>query len=576
MAGSKKGRRRKTGVVMAGAAAAGALTLGLPGLTTGVAHADTPAGVTAAFNTGVLTVRGDALDNTIVLSRDAAGAILVNGGSVPIAGSANVANTTVMIAVGGAGNDTIALDEANGALPRSILVGGDGNDVITGGSGGDVLAGQAGNDTLLGKGGTDLLFGGADNDTLTGGTGNDQVLGDAGNDRMIWNPGEGTDLNEGGDGTDVVEVNGGNGAEQFTETANGTRVRFDRVTPAPFSLDIGTSEVMVLHMNGGDDSFTGSNGLATLISTAVDAGTGNDTIQGTDGNDLLIGGDGNDLVDGNRGNDVAALGAGDDTFQWDPGDGSDTVEGQDGFDTMLFNGSDVAENFDLAANGNRARFFRNVGNITMDTHEVESVDLRALGGADNLTIGDLTGTGVTNVSTDLSALGGVDDAEPDTVSINATNANDAVVLSGGPSNLQVLGLTTSVTVTGASGTNDSVTVHGLAGDDVIDASGVAPGAALLTLDGGADDDVLVGGAGNDTLLGGDGDDVLLGGAGTDVLDGGSGDNVIIQDDSVPTIATGMPSSEQAWMRDHVHEVDGKSLVDHDGKQFTLPAADLVP
>ena len=62
---------------------------------------------------------------------------------------------------------------------------------------------------------------------------------------MIWNPGDDTDLNEGGDGTDTVEVNGGNGAEQFTATANGTRVRFDRVNPAPFSIDIGTSEKLV-------------------------------------------------------------------------------------------------------------------------------------------------------------------------------------------------------------------------------------------------------------------------------------------------------------------------------------------
>ena len=52
---------------------------------------------------------------------------------------------------------------------------------------------------------------------------------------MIWNPGEGTDVNEGGAGNDTVEVNGGNGAENFTVTANGTRVRFDRTDPAPFS-----------------------------------------------------------------------------------------------------------------------------------------------------------------------------------------------------------------------------------------------------------------------------------------------------------------------------------------------------
>jgi len=42
---------------------------------------------------------------------------------------------------------------------------------------------------------------------------------------MIWNPGEGTDLMEGGDGNDTAQVNGGNGAEVFTITANGSRVR---------------------------------------------------------------------------------------------------------------------------------------------------------------------------------------------------------------------------------------------------------------------------------------------------------------------------------------------------------------
>ena len=47
------------------------------------------------------------------------------------------------------------------------------------------------------------------------------MFGEAGNDRMIWNPGEGTDPFEGGDGTDTAEVNGGNGAEIFTITANG-------------------------------------------------------------------------------------------------------------------------------------------------------------------------------------------------------------------------------------------------------------------------------------------------------------------------------------------------------------------
>ena len=76
------------------------------------------------------------------------------------------------------------------------------------------------------------------------------------------------------------------------------------------------------------------------------------------------------------------MGAGDDTFVWDPGDGSDSVEGEAGADTMRFNGADAAEQVDLSANGNRLRFFRDPANITMDTAGVERVDFNALGGAD--------------------------------------------------------------------------------------------------------------------------------------------------------------------------------------------------
>ena len=89
---------------------------------------------------------------------------------------------------------------------------------------------------------------------------------------MIWNPGDDTDLNEGAGGTDTVEVNGGNGAEQFTATANGTRVRFDRLNPAPFSIDIGTSRTWSLNANGGNDCFSATGNLAALIKITVDGG----------------------------------------------------------------------------------------------------------------------------------------------------------------------------------------------------------------------------------------------------------------------------------------------------------------
>ena len=495
-------------------------------------------------------------------------AIVVSGGSP------TVANTSLIRVFGLDGQDVISLSETNGALPAANLFGGNGNDVLTGGSGGDQLFGQAGNDTLLGKGGFDLLFGGGENDTLTGGDADDQVFGQGGNDRMVWNPGDDTDLNEGGADADTVEVNGGNGAEQFTATANGTRVRFDRLTPAPFSIDIGTAEQLTLNANAGDDSFAATGNLAALIEIVVDGGAGNDTLRGGNGADFLLGGDGNDFADGNQGNDVALLGAGDDSFQWDPGDGSDVVEGQAGTDTMAFNGSGVSESMAVSANGGRVLFTRDVATITMDLNDVESIVAKTFGGSDNLVVNDLTGTDVVNVIGDLAPVGGGDDGSPDSVVVNATNGDDAVSVSGAGPNVQVSGLAALVSVSGAIAGSDRLTVNAQAGSDVVDATALSADSALLTLDGGDGDDVLLGGAGNDTLLGGAGDDVLIGGPGTDTLDGGPGDNVVLDAFSANTV-TSATAVGTRWLRAHARTVNGKTVLKVDGKKLTLPRADLT-
>jgi Ca2+-binding RTX toxin-like protein len=533
------------------------------------------AATTSTFSSGVLTVSGDSADNSIVISRDAAGKILVNNGAVAVVGGTpTVANTLLIRVLGLGGQDVIALSEANGALPAANLFGGAGNDVLTGGSGGDQLFGQAGNDTLLGKGGFDLLFGGSENDTLTGGDADDQSFGQSGNDRMVWNPGDDTDLNEGGDGVDTVEVNGGNGGEQFTATANGTRVRFDRVTPAPFAIDIGTSEKLVVNANGGDDRFAATGSLAALIAITVDGGTGNDALLGGNGADLLLGGDGNDFADGNQGNDVALLGAGNDSFQWDPGDGSDVVEGQDGSDAMAFNGSNVGENMDVSANGGRVRFTRNVAAITMDLNDVESIVAKTLGGADNLVVNDLSGTDVVDVVADLAAVGGGDDGQPDNVITNATNGDDVVSVTGAGPNAQVNGGPARVSVSGAIAGSDRATVNALAGDDVVDATGLAADSALLTANGDDGDDVLLGGDGNDTLLGGAGDDVLIGGPGTDTIDGGPGDNVVIDAFNADAVTSATVAGE-GWLKAHARTVKGKTVLKFNGKKRTLPHADLA-
>jgi Ca2+-binding RTX toxin-like protein len=488
---------------------------------------------TATFipGAGSLNVIGDALNNTTTISRDTAGRILVNGGAVSVqGGQPTVANTGLIQVFGQAGNDTITLDEANGALPAAQLFGGDGNDTLTGGSGNDMLFGGSGNDTLLGKGGNDQLFGGSGDDTLIGGTGDDQLFGESGNDRMIWNPGDGTDLMEGGDGNDTAEVNGGNGSEVFTLTANGNRVRFDRTNPTPFSLDIGTTENFVLNMNGGDDTFTASNGLATLVNVTVDGGAGNDTITGGDGNDRLLGGDGNDLITGGRGNDQLFGGSGDDTFVWNPGDGSDTIEGGSGNDTMQFNGANIAEKVDITANGSHVRFTRDIANITMDLNSVEVIDFTAKGGADTITVGDLSGTGTKQVIVDLGIVPGTNQADgaADTVTLDGTDKADKIKVTSNANNVSVTGLPELVNVL-STDTFDDLIIQSGGGNDTIDASGLAAGIVGLTIDAGTGNDTITAGLGNATLLGGDGDDTIIwnSGDGSDTVDGGAGNDTLV-------------------------------------------------
>ena len=298
-----------------------------------------------------------------------------------------------------------------------------------------------------------------------------------------------------------------------------------RTDASPFNVDV-TGESVVVNGGAGNDTITAGHGLAPLTSLTIDGGAGNDVITGGDGADTLIGGTGNDTVAGGRGNDVALLGDGDDTFIWNPGDGSDTVEGQGGSDTLLFNGANVNEHVDISANGSRARFSRDVASITMDLNGVETIAFRALGGADTITVNDLTGTDVTKVAVDLGVAGGGDGAA-DTVIVNGGAGSDQIRLTQSGADILVSGLHAQVLVTGAEPANDALTVNGLDGQDVINAGDLIANQVKLTIDGGAGNDTIFGSAGNDTLLGGAGDDTLSGGGGIDSLTGGTGNDTFM-------------------------------------------------
>lgn len=363
----------------------------------------------------------------------------------------------------------------------------------------------------------------------------------------------------------VLTIVGSSGADTITlrlRPGDPTTLEVDDAAdPAvEYAFDRSTFTSIVVDGLEGDDIITldTGNGLFTDTEvTTVLGGIGNDTLIGSAANERLEGGPGADTIDGNTGADVVLGGDDADRFPWDPGDGSDVIDGGNGADELVFNTSNASELIALADVGGHVRLTRNVGAVVMDLDAVEGVALRTLGGADIVTVDDLTGTDLSAFAVDLADSGGLDDGQIDEVRVPAPavvgRAGDAALASGfGP----------QVRVRGGSA-NDRLRVQGSAGVDLlqIDGSaaaetvtvgesssevlvqGMTPGVAIvataveqLDIDLGAGDDHLSmsgnlaavvtldvdGGDGRDTILGGNGADVIDGGPDADVLDGNQG------------------------------------------------------
>jgi Ca2+-binding RTX toxin-like protein len=185
-------------------------------LTTGTAHAAS----TVTFADGVLSIKGDAGSNSLTVSRNDAGAITLNGLAV-LDGQATVDNVQIIGMDGGEGNDTLRIDETNGAMPPGKFAGGPGNDHLVGGSRDDILDGAEGGDRIEGGAGADRIDGSAGNDKVIGGPGIDTVDLGADADEFTWKTGEGDDVMvDGGGQKDTLRVTGSDGSDSLSTDTN--------------------------------------------------------------------------------------------------------------------------------------------------------------------------------------------------------------------------------------------------------------------------------------------------------------------------------------------------------------------
>jgi hypothetical protein len=262
----------------------------------------------------------------------------------------------------------------------------------------------------------------------------------------------------------AVAVFLGSGDDQLRTTTGGTAA-----TDAPLTVDGGN----------GNDRILGGAGNDTLV-----GGNGQDELRGGGGSDVLLGDNGADLADGGVGTDIEILGNGSDEALWVPGEGNDTIDGGNGGDTLGFDGSTGDEVMSLSADGDHAVFLRNLGAIRMDLSGVENVQVNALGGADTITVNDLTGTDVRHARIDLST-NGADDTVADKVIVNGTNGADAINVGAHDGAVDVAGLPAETSITGSQAI-DRLQVNGLGGHDRARVSDDATALIGVAVDLGAD------------------------------------------------------------------------------------------
>lgn len=251
----------------------------------------------------------------------------------------------------------VRLGEIKTAVSRSgwntddSIAGGDGEDTLGGADGDDVLKGNGANDRVFGEGGHDTLFGGDGDDTVVGNAGLDVLFGGAGHDRL--DAGSGNDSIVAGSGNDTVYA--GSGLDTIDAGAGNDLVYggLDRDTVVYVTSNAVTVDLAITTAQN-----TGNGGVDTLVDIeCVSAGSGADTLSGTNAHNRLYGNGGNDRLDGRNGSDSL-----------DGGAGRDTLIGGAGNDTLIGGiGRDV---FTLGAGSDRVVFKTTADSVRVDPDQV--------------------------------------------------------------------------------------------------------------------------------------------------------------------------------------------------------------
>jgi Ca2+-binding RTX toxin-like protein len=437
---------------------------------------------------------------------------------------------------------------------------------------------DSGNDSFVGSAGNDQVWGGYGNDSLRGAAGNDSLYGDGGDD--VLDGGQGSDsyfvtgLVSGGwqtfGGYDLYSDSGSSGIDQIVAIGND-------------DVDIGLADGNFLSTNGIErlvnqtskvvNGVAGA-GLVRLlgnwannvldfrnVSTVggnlrIEAGNGDDTIDGTSSADVIQAGQGNDVVNGRGGSDTYAV-SGNIASDFEGFDSyADSGTGLGEIDTILVvsaNGSNAVdiglrsfgpgsgiERINASATSGRVRLLGDgtANNLNFSTTTIVGTNVlidagdgndsvvgssgndRILTGAGNDTFNGAAGSDIYEVSGTLATNFGGFDTYADTGA--GSGEVDRIVAAAGTAAVDI-GLSGFSSLSGielidGTLTSGAVRLLGDSNANTFNFSGVSLLGSNLLIDLGAGNDTVVGSAGNNRILGGTGSDSLNGAGGSDTYE----------------------------------------------------------